>query len=316
MPTTIKCVVIPDNPEKPGETLNPTTGCIPRFPGCKLCYAQHIAASLVNRFGSEKYKEVVDLETKHWNGEVRFFPEVLQQPRRRKNPCSYFLGDMSDIWYEKVEDAWLEQIFQMVYECDRHIFLTLTKYPERMLKWLKKTGLFNSPKKHIWWGTSVENQQWADIRMPIISQLTEAGHNTFISVQPQLSKINFNLAETPILWAVFGGESKPFGAIEEARPCHIRWIEDGLEQCENAGFKVARFVEQLGTFCVTDTWDAEFCTQLTESELSRVRGIEPPALYRYQIKGNHKGGGSLEDLPKHLQFREIPYVVSKYSASN
>jgi len=153
-----------------------------------------------------------------------------------KNPCSYFIGDMSDIWYEKVEDAWLEQIVQMVYECDRHIFLTLTKYPERMLKWLKQMGLFNSPKKHIWWGTSVENQQWADIRMPVISQLTEAGHNTFISVQPQLSKINFNLAKTPILWAVFGGESKPFGAREEARPCHIRWIEDGLEQCENAGF--------------------------------------------------------------------------------
>ncbi len=94
----------------------------------------------------------------------------------------------------------------------RHIFQILTKRPERMLAYMtaenlqerileavEHTGFFweypeliiesaGWPLKNVWLGVSVENQRWADIRIPLLLQTPAAVR--FISAEPLLGPVD------------------------------------------------------------------------------------------------------------------------------
>ncbi len=109
---------------------------------------------------------------------------------------------------------------------------------------------------NVWLGVSVENQKAADERIPILLSLPAAVR--FLSVEPMLGPIDFSrwigdrqsdviarrlaglsYERNFIHWAIFGGESG-----DDARPCNVEWIREGVRQCRVAG--VAAFVKQLG----------------------------------------------------------------------
>jgi hypothetical protein len=138
----------------------------------------------------------------------------------------------------------------------------------------------SQPLSNVWLGTSVEDQQRADERIPHLLRCPAAVR--FLSCEPLLGPINLDsfigyADGDPINWIICGGESGP-----GARPWDVWWIESIRDQCRAAG--VACFIKQLGAHPVSTI----------ECLLSEVR--------------DRKGGDWLE-WPEGLRVREYPATV-------
>ncbi|WP_396124520.1 MULTISPECIES: DUF5131 family protein [Acaryochloris] len=83
---------------------------------------------------------------------------------------------------------------------------------------------------------SVENQQAADERIPLLVQTPAPVR--FLSCEPLLEPVN--LGALPANWCITGGESGP-----GARPCDVDWIRSIRDQCKTADIPV--FIKQLGS---------------------------------------------------------------------
>ena len=116
----------------------------------------------------------------------------------------------------------------------------------------------NWPLRNVWLGTSVEDQQRADERIPALLDTPAAVR--FLSCEPLLGPVDLRgrcvcghtdsaagfhypgCAATrvaPIDWVIVGGESGP-----GARPMHPSWAEELRDQCTAAG--VPFFFKQWG----------------------------------------------------------------------
>jgi protein gp37 len=118
------------------------------------------------------------------------------------------------------------------------------------LKWLDKVGGI-SPA-NVWIGTTVENQEMADERIPIL--LSIPAKVRFLSCEPLLenvflpnSLINWSSFNGGINWVICGGESGP-----GARPMHPSWARNLRDQCQSAG--VPFFFKQWGEYVWRKTW--------------------------------------------------------------
>ena len=128
-----------------------------------------------------------------------------------------------------------------------------------MPQWISRSSfLINAPLENLWLGTSIENQQTANERCPFITQLTEVGYTTFLSMEPLLESIDLAAAgaieqfsgdtnksapddyEPLVSWVIIGGESR-----HNARYCSPLWIRSIVSQCQATGIPV--YVKQLGT---------------------------------------------------------------------
>lgn len=129
-------------------------------------------------------------------------------------------------------------------------------------------------------GVSVENQEWADKRIPILLR-TEGVALRWISAEPLLEEVNIrNYVEkdmrlgqhrmTSLDWVVVGGESG-----FKARPFLVEWADSLVTQCREAGVPV--FVKQIGRLAY---WDGE----------------------RFLTK--HTKGGDMTEWPEHIRVRE------------
>jgi len=107
------------------------------------------------------------------------------------------------------------------------------------------------PLRNVWLGTSVENQEQADKRIPHLLQVPAAVR--FLSIEPLLGAIELSdvtrradavqVLGKPALqgidWIIVGGESGP-----GARPMHPDWARSLRDQCTAAG--VPFFFKQWG----------------------------------------------------------------------
>ena len=248
-------------------TWNPVRGCSVVSPGCVNCYAMKMA----HRFsGPGGPYEGLTKQTKagpQWTGVVRPVESALLAPLSWRKPARVFVNSMSDLFHEGVPDVFIERVFSVMALAERHTFQILTKRPERMREWfsarrfdVKGYAILQTetagewlyalpwPLPNVWLGVSVENQEQAVARIPLLLQVPAAVR--FISAEPLLSPVSlapwfdgvltdFSRADYPIHWTIIGGESGP-----QARPCDARWISDLIGQCRDAG--VAVFVKQLG----------------------------------------------------------------------
>lgn len=116
-------------------------------------------------------------------------------------------------------------------------------------QWVTRSDL-KWPLPNCWKGVSIEDQQTADERIPILLQTPAAVR--WVSAEPLIGPADLTkfIGKTPIgiNWVVVGGESGP-----KARPCQLEWIRSTVEQCKQAG--VPCFTKQLGSSnrCSHDT---------------------------------------------------------------
>ena len=100
-----------------------------------------------------------------------------------------------------------------------------------------------SPPPNVWIGTSVEDQQRAEERVPHLLKIP--ARVRFLSCEPLLGELDlgFLIDGEPWLvdWVICGGESGP-----GARPMHPAWARSLRDQCQEAG--VAFHFKQWGAW--------------------------------------------------------------------
>ena len=231
-------------------TWNPVTGCTKVSPGCANCYIER-----------QTPMRVAGLRFVRGHIPIELHANRLDAPLRRRKPTVYFVNSMSDLFHEDVPDAFIARVFDVMATAVRHTFQVLTKRPERMLATLltlaeRHTAQDGSgwPLRNVWLGVSVENQRFADERIPRLLETPAAVR--WISAEPLLEAIDVTPYVTgdalaapgpggyrpgPALdWIVVGGESGP-----GARVFDLAWARSLRCQCLAA--KVAFFVKQLGS---------------------------------------------------------------------
>ena len=242
---------------------NPVVGCTPVSAGCAHCYAKR----MYNRFYQSKPFS-----------EVQLHEERLVKALSWKKPCRVFVNSMSDLFHEDVPDIFIAKVFSVMAIKKDFTFMVLTKRPERMQKLLSNpsgdfvgclhtnTLRFGSRYErpygsaielnNVWLGVSVEDQNTADERIPLLLQTPAA--KRFVSVEPMLGVVDMrrgiysmspNLIQGTSLdgidWVICGGESGP-----GARPMHPSWVRDLRDQCHEAG--VPFLFKQWGEWAPVD----------------------------------------------------------------
>jgi len=308
-----------------GATWNALAGCSLLSPGCKNCYAMRMAARL-EAMGQAKYAGTTKKANGKilWTGKVNLDEAALQIPLKTKTPTAYFVNSMSDLFHEDVPDEFIDSVFRVMIECNRHIFQVLTKRADRMSAYCgNRWGTFAAgtfpPATNIWLGVSCEDQQRADERIPLLLQTPAAVR--FLSCEPLLGPIDLHKAffvgdeggweyvgsrRQMIQWCIVGGESGP-----GARACDIAWIRSLIEQCKNAG--TACFVKQLGKLPydsdamsaipgATRKWTIEPGQEASPEMLETLgRCLKAGSMYLR----NHKGA-DMKEWPYELCVREYP----------
>jgi protein gp37 len=153
-----------------------------------------------------------------------------------------------------------KQMFKIIDETPNLDYLLLTKRPENILKmWPERAGLqsqwvgendtFDGKNVYVhrpncWIGTTVENQEYADKRVPELLKCRDLAPVLFLSCEPLLGSVDlgqavgynpehggyFDPMKPRINWCIVGGESGP-----NARPSHPDWFRSLRDQCQAAG---------------------------------------------------------------------------------
>ena len=204
-------------------TWNPVTGCTKVSPGCDHCYAETLA---------ERFRGVAG---NYFAGgfDLQLRPDKLDLPLRWRKPRKVFVNSMSDLFHDDVPDEYIRQVFDVMAEAGQHLFQLLTKRHGRMRSYLSK----REPLPNVWVGVSVEDQHWADIRIPVLRDTPAAVR--WLSAEPLLGSIDLCGLLDGIGWVVVGGESG-----RGARRMAPEWARSLRDQCAEAG--VPFFMKQAG----------------------------------------------------------------------
>ncbi len=206
-------------------TWNPVTGCTKISPGCAHCYAETITLRF-KRGGPFLPGKTT----------IRLHPDRLNDPGKWRSPRMVFVNSMSDLFHEEIPFEFVHDVFLSMQEHSSHTYQILTKRPGRMLDYVRWTGDATWPD-HVWAGTSVENQYWADRRIPVLTQVPAAVR--FLSVEPLLKSVDLKRFLGDIQWVIVGGESG-----HKARPMKPEWARHVRDDCAEAD--VPFFFKQWG----------------------------------------------------------------------
>ena len=197
-------------------TWNPVTGCDKVSPGCKNCYALTQAERLR---GAPGWPVGFDLQLR---------PQALAKPLKWKRPARIFVNSMSDLFHEDIPDEYLRQVWGVMVGANWHVYQILTKRPYIMYDRIFRLALPLPP--HIWLGVSVENQTYAERRIPLLLDIPCEGVR-FLSCEPLLGSLDLSGYLSGLDWIITGGESGGQGR----RPADYDWFREIRDQCMQAG---------------------------------------------------------------------------------
>jgi len=194
-----------------------------------------------------------------------------------------FCASLADWLDDEVPIEWLADLLALIHATPNLDWLLLTKRPENFLTRLRQIRDESSCLGHscgmmamdwragiapenVWIGTSVENQQAADLRVP--SLLSIPAQVRFLSCEPLLGPVEFSdvtrrsdavsqlgkKALNGIHWVICGGEIGP-----HARPMHPDWARSLRDQCGAVG--VPFFFKQWGCFRPAESADFEVASR-------------------------------------------------------
>ncbi|MFI6055472.1 phage Gp37/Gp68 family protein [Streptomyces violascens] len=272
------------------KTWSPIIGCERLSAGCDQCYAintAHIRSynpnpKIATAFAGTTKRTSEGLD---WTGKLNLLEDRLAQPLTWKKPARVFVNSMSDLFHDQIAQSWIADIFAVMAAARRHTFQLLTKRHARMRSLLNDPAWVDQvrgralgqglpadawqwPLPNLWLGVSVENQQWADIRIPALLNTPAAVR--FLSCEPLLGPVDLKQAARTmgserghgltasyvhaggccerqlhgIGWVIVGGESG-----RNARPMHPDWARSIRDQCTTAG--VPFFFKQYGEYAPT-----------------------------------------------------------------
>lgn len=328
-------------------TWNPIAGCTPVSPGCKHCYAATMARRL-EAMGQEKYVGTAERrgDVDVFTGKITFDEKALRAPLRWRKPRRVFVNSMSDLFHEDVPYEFIDRVFAVMALCEDHTFQVLTKRPDRAARYFDvhftrhkmaaqaaefsgcrderygcDLAICNSefPLPNVWFGTSVEDQQRADERIPQLIKIPAAVR--FLSCEPLLGPVDLTPPDLrggnvnvdswlqELSWIIVGGESG-----HHARPMHPKWARDIRDRCLNRTdmgrpWPLPFFFKQWGEYVPSEgsggwTWQTKCCFTLYDDgkkyDPKEVldRSFHPESMARV----NKKRAGRLLDGVEHNDF--------------
>lgn len=196
---------------------NPWHGCRKLSEGCRHCY--------VYRMDARHEKNAAEVKK---NVSTFRLPIAVNRRGEYKYPSGTVFATCftSDFFLEDA-DEWRTEVWRMIRERDDCRFFIITKRVHRIAQCLPED--WGEGYDHVAIAATTENQQMADVRLPIYLSLP-IRHKSIVC-EPLLTPIDLSAYLTSEIEQVSaGGESG-----EEARQCDYRWILDIREQCVRAG---------------------------------------------------------------------------------
>lgn len=314
-------------------TWNPVRGCSLVSAGCSQCYAMKQAHRFSGKGGAYEGLTKMTSHGPTWTGRARVVPELLEAPLHWRKPQRIFVNSMSDLFHEDVPDEFIGDVFQTMACAPQHTFQILTKRPERMQRlftndvWIDDAYAGVFPLPNVWLGVSVEDQETADQRIPLLLKTPAAVR--FISAEPLLEAIDLTKIVVPddhagkyaghgytfnalireddltmfnapahIDWVIAGFESGP-----KARPGNINWLRSLRYQCRDA--EVAFFCKQLGAAPVMDEREWGEWPSMPLPLLS-ARNLDKAPLGTVPLAFRDRSGGDMAEWPSDLRVRQFP----------
>lgn len=242
-------------------TFNCWWGCARVSPACRSCYADSIA----HRWGQDLW---------HRKGPRRFMSNAYwrkplawnRAAEQKGTPARVFCASMADVFEDHPipeihaqQDAARARLWELIDATPWLRWQLLTKRPENvidMVPWTFAWGWGWNWPTNVWLGTSVENQRWADERVPTLLRIPAAVH--FLSCEPLLDRVRLDAWLDPALLCLSGCNDKPTGqqpmcsvacrqlggtmgtiswvicggeSGTHARPLNLDWARDLRDQC-------------------------------------------------------------------------------------
>ncbi|HYE29936.1 MAG TPA: phage Gp37/Gp68 family protein [Methylomirabilota bacterium] len=247
-------------------TFNPWMGCTKVSPACAHCYAE--ALSL--RYGRGEYKRGVPrvrTSVANWKQPLKWDKKAEAEGKRPR----VFCASLSDWLDDEVPIEWLADLLSLIHSTPHMDWLLLTKRPENFQRRLLHAGMdmmgyvdgqksnlpeaaatvpekiiesvlgwskLESCPSNVWIGTTVEDQQRANERIPHLLRIP--ARIRFLSCEPLLGPLGLrHWRGQGLHWVIGGGESGP-----GARPTHPGWATGLQDTCARDGY--AFFWKQWG----------------------------------------------------------------------
>lgn len=309
-------------------TFNAWVGCEKISQGCKNCYAEHSTPATKLRNGEMKIagqKKSLEVwgpakttdryrtSIANWSKPILWNHNSKEKGKRE----SVFVNSLSDTFeHHQMLDPWRKDLFELVESCSELDWLFFTKRPENIMKMIPSRWIEN-PLKNVWFGTSVESQEYLVHRASELIKVP--AYVRFLSIEPMLgpvsldepycdncvwkygeTEINPDIDDAPICSEcgsemVFGRWLNPCAGPKISginwvivggesgddgdghRPCNTEWIADVVKTCSDSHVPV--FVKQLGS----TVYDGQKRLPLTQYK-----------------------GGDIEEWPESLRVRQRP----------
>ncbi len=200
-------------------TFNPWWGCSKVSPACAHCYAETWAKRTGHDlWGAHSARRFLSDST--WRQPEIWDSEADRSGRRFR----VFCASMADVFELREDlDPWRKRLWNLIEHTPSLDWLLLTKRPHLvrdMVPW-EETWPNN-----VWIGTTIENQHWANIRLPFLADIPSVVR--FVSCEPLLGSLDLAAWIGKIDWVIAGGESGP-----HSRPTNPCWFRSLKHQCQS-----------------------------------------------------------------------------------
>lgn len=293
---------MPDGTVIPGYTFNPWLGCTKVSHGCTHCYAETLMDRRWDKVQWGPQGERIRTKPTYWQQPRKWNKKAEEQGIRMK----VFCGSLCDVFEDKPNqheqlNAWRQRLFEVIDSTPHLDWLLLTKRPENIRRlwpfgWYD--GQFTWP--NVWIGTSVENQEAADARIPELLKIPAVVR--FLSCEPLLGPIDLRIwlrderdrwQADDLQWIIVGGESGP-----RARPMHPDWARRIRDHCQKA--HVPYFFKQWGEYIPRSLLTQGELANLPNSTYVNAVPIDGDQVYRVGKKtaGRLLDGVEWSEFPK------------------
>lgn len=270
-------------------TWNPWIGCTKISPGCANCYAWYLMAIRMKRVQWGKGHKRGRTSAAYWRRPFAWDADAKARGVRTK----VFCASLADWLDEEVEIEWFAEFLDVVRRTTHLDWQLLTKRPWNWIARISAAAAYAANKArdilsptesnrlfdlgqwliawmeghapaNVWAGTSVENQDCADKRIPELLKIP--ARVRFLSCEPLLGPVSLvqwlypegrcgeclelirvrrdsvscgcccegpepTLERTDLIdWVICGGESG-----HDARPMHPEWARELRDECKGAG---------------------------------------------------------------------------------
>lgn len=216
-------------------------GCTKISPGCDNCYAEALNLFRGNKrpFEGRWEYHLDETELKAWD--------------KIPDGSRVFPFDMLDLFHPDIPFWMVDTVMAAMAKRPGVQWQVLTKRHKTML-WYCENRLQDPWPDNVWPGVSVENQEFAEKRVPYVLRIPAAVR--FLSVEPMLGPVDLSQAipcgeycdrwhldswkrspehyalDSGIHWVICGAESGP-----NRRPFDEDWARELRDQCQAAGVR-------------------------------------------------------------------------------